>query len=161
MSSQVEEIKIASAMKKAMLKKLRTECGKSHWRETSVNDLIAKMDIQVENLKSKLMEMCLEEAKDKCVDVANSASQIFDNIEQKFINDKAITGKPSLNIENLIGTFFTDVYDKLEKGGKQSLCEKLEVTFASISAWRKGERVPRMDTLDEMWLMVTEARNEA
>jgi hypothetical protein len=161
MSNRTEEIQIVSALKKDMLKKFRNDSNKGHWRDVSITDLIKKMEVHFQGLEQKLLEMCLEAAKDECVSIASSAAKICDNIERKFINDKAISGMPSSSIENLVTKFFTNVYDKCEKGGKQAVCEKLKVTLATISTWRGGGTFPRMETLDEMWLMVMEKRNES
>jgi len=159
MSRKLEELKIVSALKAPMLEKLRSNGHKPHWRECSINDLIEMMEGEIQELKDELIEMNLEEALRECADIANFAAMIYDNINKKFVTKKNIDSKPSLSGKNIVEAFLNEIYDKAES--KQKICTTLKITLATISRWRSGDKLPRIDTLDEIWLMVMEARDEA
>jgi len=160
MSKQSQEIKIVSSLKSAMLKILREKSHKPHWRDVSINDLIKNVERHIHDLEVRLLEMSLEDAKQECANVAIDIAMIYDNISQKFLKKRTLDGSPSLNIQMVVNRFFAEVYDVSKKGGKQIICGRLNVTLPTISTWRKGEVVPRIETLDEMWMMIMDAQND-
>jgi len=159
MSKQIEEMKIVTALRKSMLERLRSNSHKN-WRNLPVNELIEMMQNSVSSLKTKLFQMDLEQAKRNCADVANFTAMIFDNIDQKFMDKKKSDGMPSTNIQKMVDDFFKEIYDKAEHGGKQVICELLNTGLGTISRWRSGEVLPRIETLDQMWLMLVDNQNE-